>query len=1020
MRRGQPLAWGVVLLFLLISLGLAATDRTIDPLLRAGIETMQNTGHHPRSMQTANLGSIRGSVHGFTADENQRIYVTAWKDTVTAEGYYKGFAIVDSTFTYQIDSLAAGEYYVAIWAEGYESSYYQDAIDMVDADKVLVKAGEITNNIDFTLVKITPGSGSISGQVANEAGEALVGAVVYAHAWDQQYHYGKALTDSLGQYKIDELKSGHYIVQVVADGYLGELYDNVYDSFQAKQVEVIEPGDTGGIDFVLGVAGAISGRVTNQDGRPVAGAWVDVMLASADTLYGEKPMYGAVNVDTTDENGDYHVDGLAPGSYWVSVVVEYPEYKTLTWYPDARDLSGAQPVMVQLGVETRNINIRVRNFAGFGVLSGHVYDQGGLPIANAGVYLQTAAPRDFNGPFISMSAVTDREGKYSFDRVYGGSYYLSCWAQSGWQYAYRWWPDAEIMENAQSIEVQDGQAVNDIDFNLPLTLGHSSISGYVYDQSGRPLRWANIQLTPALDDEKRTGNMAWANTDTSGYYQIDQLTAGQYTIYAACWQEQSFGQQWWDHKDSVGVADVITLADRENKTRINFNLTIKPIYGSITGIVTDAATGAPISRAYIEIKVESINFNKSFRPYWYYPRYAYTDDNGQYALDWLREGKYILAVYCNGGFQYFKDGVVLEQAEPLVVVGGQRIDANFKMQLRQDGKGIISGLVTEDYGIQPADTSVDNAANAGYITTQANPIDMAVVTAKPAVTIMQWPQSEMFYTTLTEKDGSYKLTGLPAGEYYVKSFAAFHMAEYYDNVYDPTGAVLVKVVETEPTKGVDFALKPLYYLYMRENVKNSRNDSGAMVYGNITDPSGNLVADAMVYLLDESGEAIAFTNSNPDGSYQLSGMTPGNYRVQVVKIGYAAVFNGNVPTPDGANNINVGNGVVQVDLTLSPSSTTGVKPNPGATRPESVVLYGNYPNPFNPATQIRFSLPKEMQVKLSVYNLAGQEVACLLDARLSAGSHAVDWRAVTGGSGLYLYRLQTDNQTRCGKMLLLK
>jgi len=61
------------------------------------------------------------------------------------------------------------------------------------------------------------------------------------------------------------------------------------------------------------------------------------------------------------------------------------------------------------------------------------------------------------------------------------------------------------------------------------------------------------------------------------------------------------------------------------------------------------------------------------------------------------------------------------------------------------------------------------------------------------------------------------------------------------------------------------------------------------------------------------------------------------------------------------------------------------------TPPTHLVLYPNYPNPFNPATVVRFELPRRERVRLSVYNLLGQRVRTLVDDVLGAGSHAITW-----------------------------
>ncbi|HMB92046.1 MAG TPA: S8 family peptidase, partial [Rhodothermales bacterium] len=92
-----------------------------------------------------------------------------------------------------------------------------------------------------------------------------------------------------------------------------------------------------------------------------------------------------------------------------------------------------------------------------------------------------------------------------------------------------------------------------------------------------------------------------------------------------------------------------------------------------------------------------------------------------------------------------------------------------------------------------------------------------------------------------------------------------------------------------------------------------------------------------------------------------------------------------------------------------------------AAVPTEVSLGSNYPNPFNPSTQIQFTLPADGPVRLAVYNLLGQRVRVLVDsANLSAGTHQVTFEASDLASGTYLYRLETPRQTISRRMVLMK
>ncbi len=88
-------------------------------------------------------------------------------------------------------------------------------------------------------------------------------------------------------------------------------------------------------------------------------------------------------------------------------------------------------------------------------------------------------------------------------------------------------------------------------------------------------------------------------------------------------------------------------------------------------------------------------------------------------------------------------------------------------------------------------------------------------------------------------------------------------------------------------------------------------------------------------------------------------------------------------------------------------------------------LQGNYPNPFNPSTTIRFSLKNDSKVELSVYNVKGQKVRSLTQSMLEKGNHNIVWNGKdqngqSCSSGVYFYKLKIDNKVLTRKMLMVK
>jgi len=97
--------------------------------------------------------------------------------------------------------------------------------------------------------------------------------------------------------------------------------------------------------------------------------------------------------------------------------------------------------------------------------------------------------------------------------------------------------------------------------------------------------------------------------------------------------------------------------------------------------------------------------------------------------------------------------------------------------------------------------------------------------------------------------------------------------------------------------------------------------------------------------------------------------------------------------------------------------TIQIEDNQTPELPTESILQGNYPNPFNPHTMIRFSIQDGENGSLTIYNTKGQ----LLETHnYEAGDHELNWDAAQYGSGIYFYKLETPNYTNIKKMIMVK
>ena len=201
------------------------------------------------------------------------------------------------------------------------------------------------------------------------------------------------------------------------------------------------------------------------------------------------------------------------------------------------------------------------------------------------------------------------------------------------------------------------------------------------------------------------------------------------------------------------------------------------------------------------------------------------------------------------------------------------------------------------------------------------------------------------------------------------------------------------------------------------------------------------VASGFKYVnMGATGTADYNVNVASDGTYRVSltyqnttGATTGTVKVDGQTVltnvplalqadGTSAVeLTNTFSLTKGTHKITVSSGNINLDyVQLVHETLTGLKIKNNNV-PNSYSLSQNYPNPFNPTTTINFQLAKASNVKLTVYNIAGQRVASLINNTfMNAGSYAYQFDAKRLASGIYFYQLQAGGFVANKKMILLK
>ncbi|MBL7978563.1 MAG: carboxypeptidase regulatory-like domain-containing protein [Bacteroidetes Order II. Incertae sedis bacterium] len=903
-------------------------------------------------------------------------------------------APTDENGDYVITDLPEGTYVVQAWADGYGSSFYVKENDPRGYTPVTLTKDGTVSGIDISMRL----PGQIMGVVTDGQGRPLADVEVMAIPSNRvNWNWGgyATQTDENGQYLLEKLDPEDYYVQVVIPELdVSVWYPNAKEMTESRSIPVKEGELVKGIDFKLEVRftyGSATGKVTTKDGTPVTAGYV--LLASTEVSASGRGFYNT----KLEADGRFRFDRVLAGTYQLSVQVftsnggqlyqlTYPQMVTINENAERSGLDFVVPLMN-------------------GRISGVVKDKNGNPIAQAGVIVESLDPVATT----RLYTQTDPEGRFVINNLPDGDYLLSASACISFSCAYIWYKQAETPEEATLISIENGKSnPEDIQFDMPIQKGTGVISGVVTDKTGMPLPHANLSLfsrailDPVGNANGRATFGGFAMADENGAFVIKDIPEGAYNLFTSWYGEgDMMDDAWYDGKKDMAEATVIQLSQGEVLSNLKVQLDPKPIFGAVVGILT-TKDGKAIENALVELKpagsggdgmdwmfFKMASFQKTTR----------TDANGRFAFDQVFRGAYEVAAFADGLRVYSGNVNQPEEAVAVEVEGGAKTSIELvALPQRLTGNGVVAGWVLND---------------------SRTPIENSVVT-------LTHVDTEEVFTALPQKDGSFRLAGVPDGAYVLKGQAPYHMPMYFKDTWDPAQAEMLRIDSNQPTwEGLVLRLNPVYYrwLDMGGNVNKTPTEANASarIKGVVKSDKGQPISGASVYAMDEAGNPVTVATTEKDGAFQITDLSAGaQLRIYASKVGYKGQYQDGTAALTLNQPIQLANGTSQFDFVLTPSDAS-VDREEETSLPNGLAIQQVYPNPFSNTTTLRFSVSTPEKVQVSVFDLTGRRLQLVSDEFRSAGHHEVQWQPDANlPNGMYFFRIETGRMAQTGKMVLMR
>ncbi|MDP6401902.1 MAG: FlgD immunoglobulin-like domain containing protein, partial [Candidatus Marinimicrobia bacterium] len=414
-----------------------------------------------------------------------------------------------------------------------------------------------------------------------------------------------------------------------------------------------------------------------------------------------------------------------------------------------------------------------------------------------------------------------------------------------------------------------------------------------------------------------------------------------------------------------------------------------------------------------------------------------------HADDWIGQGTNTVTLFIsywdiNWGFISRHDSPVFDAADEATVWHHRHADGvvpegavyvNIGVELsqadgNQHGSAYIDNLTA--HLVPPESTGgnnvVVNTIQTGKVSNQFDMVDLIPKTNGLDLPIMEQADRSMLLG-YEVRDGSDSVAATGMTQTWTNLFdegwgnhVYTVVAVYDDAISVPSNEADVNLVNNPP--GDFLLLAPPQGALLAINLDNA-DDQAAFMW----EPSSDLVDN------DPISYTISLTETTSGATVSFDTTTNGvfiDYMVFVELLTMAdtvenTTFEWTVYANDGWDSTAAGNGprafTVDISNYLSAIENAGI--------PDEFALYNNYPNPFNPITNIKYDIPEVADVHLEIYNVAGQRIRTLVQGQQEPGRYKVQWAAKNDygrpvASGMYIYRIRAGDFVSVKKLVLMK